>query len=306
MVNGYNYLFDERFGRFRNPYDPEFRGACDLYNGALESALRIINKRGGLVPGSTHTIKTANQTVQATVVLRGPGWQPEDFAGFRFVSDYEVQGLQNHYHNYGLGVPLIAERKHHDPPSPQEKYYPPGMSFPVTAFLRVLPERVKGTSHHVALLELHDPLNTASLNVGDRQVPLESDLTTPLAYALNQKDLQELDSSTVGLLNPGKTAKLQGLYMLEPYQPGKIPVIMIHGLWSSPITWMEMFNDLRSAPRSAIVSSSGSIFTRAASPSGTVRPTCAAIWPRRDKCSIRSAARRRWTRWCWWGIAWAG
>ena len=92
--------------------------------------LRIINKRGGLVPGSTHTIKTANQTVQATVVLRGPGWQPEDFAGFRFVSDYEVQGLQNHYHNYGLGVPLIAERKQHDPPSPAGKVLSAGHELP--------------------------------------------------------------------------------------------------------------------------------------------------------------------------------
>ncbi|MGD9721520.1 MAG: hypothetical protein AB7O59_06470 [Pirellulales bacterium] len=248
MVNGYQYLFDERFGRFRNPYDPEFRGACDLYNGALESALRIINRRGGLVPGSTHTIKTANQTVEATIVLRGPRWRAEDFAGFRFVSDYDVQGLQNHYHNYGMGVPLIAIRKEHEPPGPEEKFYPPGMSFPVTAFLRVLPDRAPGTSHHVAYLELHDPLNTAEISVDGRRVPLESDLTTPLAYALNQDDLRNLDSSTVGLLNVAQTKKLQGLYMLEPYQPGKIPVIMIHGLWSSPITWMAMFNDLRGAP----------------------------------------------------------
>jgi hypothetical protein len=49
-------------------------------------------------------------------------------------------------------------------------------------------------------------------------------------------------------LDPSKVQKLQGLYMLEPYQPGKIPVLMVHGLWSSPITWMEMFNDLRGAP----------------------------------------------------------
>jgi pimeloyl-ACP methyl ester carboxylesterase len=33
--------------------------------------------------------------------------------------------------------------------------------------------------------------------------------------------------------------------MLEPYDPTKIPVLMVHGVWSSPITWMEMFNDLR-------------------------------------------------------------
>ena len=33
--------------------------------------------------------------------------------------------------------------------------------------------------------------------------------------------------------------------MLEPYDPRKVPVLMVHGLWSSLITWMEMFNDLR-------------------------------------------------------------
>ena len=248
VVNAYKYLFDNRFGLYRNPYDPEFRGACDLYNGALESTLRIINKQGGLVPGTTHTIHTANQQVETTIVLRGNGWRAEDFESFRFVSDYEIRNLQNQYHNFGLGVPLIAVRKHHANASPDEKFYPPGMSFPVTAFMRVMPSRGHPGGHHVAHLELYDPLNTSEISVDARRVPLESDLTTPLAYALNTKQLRNLDSSTVGLLNPAQTEKMQGLYMLEPYQPGKIPVLMIHGIWSSPITWMEMFNDLRGAP----------------------------------------------------------
>lgn len=248
MVNAYHYLFDARFGRYRNPYDPEFRGACDLYNGALEGALRIVKKQGGLVPGSTQMIRTANQTVEATIVLRGNGWRGEDFEDFHFVSDYEIRGLQNQYHTYGLGVPLIAVRKHHGETHTAEKFYPPGLSFPVTAFMRVVPEPSPTEGHHVVHLELYDPLNTSEINIDGRLVPLESDLTTPLAYALNQKELRNLDSSTAGLLNPAKTEKLQGLYMLEPYHPGKIPVLMIHGLWSSPITWMEMFNDLRGAP----------------------------------------------------------
>ena len=36
--------------------------------------------------------------------------------------------------------------------------------------------------------------------------------------------------------------------MIEPTtSPTKIPVLMIHGLWSSPVTWMEMFNDLQAS-----------------------------------------------------------
>jgi pimeloyl-ACP methyl ester carboxylesterase len=37
--------------------------------------------------------------------------------------------------------------------------------------------------------------------------------------------------------------------MFEPYQPGKIPVLMVHGLLSSPVTWTPLFNDLRADPR---------------------------------------------------------
>src|SRR4029077_3350634 len=76
-VNAYHYLFDDRFGRLRNPYDPEFRGACDLYNGALETARRIVKKQGGLVPGATHQLEAANQSCEMTIVLRGKGWRAE-------------------------------------------------------------------------------------------------------------------------------------------------------------------------------------------------------------------------------------
>jgi pimeloyl-ACP methyl ester carboxylesterase len=248
VVNAYNYLFDDRFGRYRDPYDPQFRGACDLYNSALESTLRIIQKQGKMAPGTTQTICAAHETVDAKIIFCCKNLRAEDFEEFHFVSDYDVQGLQNHYRSYGLGVPLVAVRKRHESSSAEEKFYPPGMSVPLTAFVRVMSPATATPGHHQVQIELYDSLNKSEINVDGRRVPLESDLTTPLAYALNQKELQDLDASTLGLLDPSKVQKLQGLYMLEPYQPGKIPVLMVHGLWSSPITWMEMFNDLRGAP----------------------------------------------------------
>ena len=59
VLHAYDYLFDARFAATRNPYDPHYRGACDLYNGALESALRIVCAEKELVPGVTKTINTA-------------------------------------------------------------------------------------------------------------------------------------------------------------------------------------------------------------------------------------------------------
>src|SRR3954469_10731838 len=35
-----------------------------------------------------------------------------------------------------------------------------------------------------------------------------------------------------------------GLSILRPYRPGKIPVVLIHGLWSNPWSWARMIEDL--------------------------------------------------------------
>ena len=154
VANSYLYLFDERFTPVRNPYDPEFRDACDIYNGALENSMRIVREAGGLLPGKTHTIESESQNWNVTVVVKGGRWRPEDFDRFEFVSDYKVAGLQNHFHNYGLGVPLIAVRKNHAPDAADAQFYPPELSFPVTALLRVLPDGdhgKDGKTHHCVL-----------------------------------------------------------------------------------------------------------------------------------------------------------
>lgn len=248
VLHSYRFLFDELYAEPTNFYDPEFRLACDLYNGALESTLRILQERNELLPGNVIQVKTANHQCQLKVDLNSKGWHADDFAHFRFVSDYEVHGLTNHYHSYGLGVPLIAVRKHHENMDPEEEFYPEELSFPVTAFLRIVKTESEDSPITQAVLELHDPLDHNSIELASAKVPLETDLSTPLAHTLSNPDFDDTKLSTAGLLMPEKAADLRGLYMLEPFQPEKIPVLMVHGLWSSPVTWMEMFNDLRSDP----------------------------------------------------------
>jgi pimeloyl-ACP methyl ester carboxylesterase len=260
VVHAYQYLFDDRFRCLRNPYDPHFRGACDLYNGALEAGLRIAIKQNGLRPGNTYTIRTASGNWDITCQICGSKWRPEELDHFEFVSDYEITGLKNRYQSYGLGVPLIAVRSANPYPGQPAAagYYPPALSFPLTAFLRPLPasnpDGANALARHRAAIELYDPLETGDVAVGDLAVPLESDLTTPLAYFLSNPAMSNL--ATAGLLRPDsllkplpeRQAPIMGLYMVQPYEPGKIPVLFVHGLWSSPMTWMEMFNDLRSCP----------------------------------------------------------
>jgi pimeloyl-ACP methyl ester carboxylesterase len=96
------------------------------------------------------------------------------------------------------------------------------------------------------VLELHDPLDSTDIELNSRLVPLQSDLSTPLAYFLDNPKFREQTNSNLNPLDLNKAEKLRGVYMLEPYDPHRIPVVMVHGLFSSPLTWMPMFNDLRS------------------------------------------------------------
>jgi pimeloyl-ACP methyl ester carboxylesterase len=243
VSNAYMYLFAGQFDQVRNPYDPQFRGACDLYNESLEASLRLVNAKGQLRPGKSYQVTTGKQTYEVATIARG-NWRNEDFERFEFVSNFQLDGLAGTGTTYGLGVPLIAVRKAGNPDDPREKYYPEGLSFPVTALLRVVKP---GTMHH-CVLELHDPLAARDLQLAERLVPLQSDLSTALAYFLDSPQFREKDQATLGLLNPQKTQNLRGIFMLEPFDPNRIPVLMVHGLWSSPVTWMPMFNDLRSFP----------------------------------------------------------
>jgi pimeloyl-ACP methyl ester carboxylesterase len=265
VLHACDYLFDPRFAATRNPYDPNYRGACELYNGALESALRVVCANKELLPGVTKTINTASGAWDITCTLQGSRWQPQDFERFEFVSDYEVKGLKNLYLTHGLGVPLIAVRCN-KPGRPSAepaaaKYYAPGLSFPVTAILRPLfkidPTTGEVAGHNQCVLELYDPLTMDQTTIAGQRVPLESDLTTPLAYFLSRPEMNLGNLATAGLLRPDELLKqmrpgqpdpIMGLYMVQPYEPGKIPVLLVHGLWSTPMTWMEMFNDLRSQP----------------------------------------------------------
>ena len=96
------------------------------------------------------------------------------------------------------------------------------------------------------MLELHDPLRFDAVAFAGRNEQLASDPTTPLVYHVTQMDFDK--HTYVGFLDPNAAQHKTGLFLEHPYERGKIPVILIHGLWSSPKTWTRAINDLRADP----------------------------------------------------------
>ena len=253
LLHAHQFLFDSNLDIKRNAYDPQFRHICDVYNSSLESITRRLAADGAVVNGTVISIGDGDIGFDMQIQFEGR-WRDQEFDRFELVSDYQTEGIENHFHTYGLGVPLIAVLHKNEMPQTIEKYYPPSLTLPLTAFCEIQPADISagqasfGSQRRTAILRLYDPLENTTAQSRGRSVPLESDITTPLAYHLKDPLLNGRVLSTATILDSSLADKIHGLYMLEPFDPSKIPVVMVHGLWSSPVTWAQMFNDLRAIP----------------------------------------------------------
>jgi pimeloyl-ACP methyl ester carboxylesterase len=249
----HDYLFDPDLAEGRGPSDPRFRLACEIYNSGLERLIRTAQSKDPIDPQGVIKLKAHGHEQVLQVQLRDSPWTPADVHKLILASDFEVSGLATSRNQYGLGVPLIGVRET-DPKkeerSPAEKLYPPEMAFALTAFL-VPNSRLRDPGESVdevrkCTLELIDPVRHRFVGQASNTIALETDLTTPLAYMWSRTDLERYRWS--GLLRPEQNLQRANLVMIRPYEPGKIPVIMVHGLISSPLAWIPMLNELLRDP----------------------------------------------------------
>jgi len=97
-----------------------------------------------------------------------------------------------------------------------------------------------------ARLRMTDPLAVRSASIGGHSYPLAADFSVGPAMILAKDRPQRL--GFVRLIRPAKYAYTARLVRLQPYDPNKIPVLMIHGLQDTGATWAPLLNRLRSDP----------------------------------------------------------
>lgn len=144
-----------------------------------------------------------------------------------------------HYRRAGAGAPLIAlrENRHLEP---IENYYPPeAITRPLTAWASAGP--VKAGVRQVAI-RLLCPLENEQTGTGGTAQTLAADFSAPWAALLTRSgNLQR--QGLLDVLTPVPKRPAQ-LYLMEPYDPEKEPLIMIHGLLSTPLAWAGVSNEL--------------------------------------------------------------
>jgi pimeloyl-ACP methyl ester carboxylesterase len=155
-----------------------------------------------------------------------------------FLLASEFTAIKSHHQKIatsGLGVSLVAARKNTG--KGWDKNYPPeGIYRSVTVSLKEL--KFNKDLQIQLTLQGHLMLDSAELSFKSASYPLLYDAASSYLWLMQQAKLAELELP--GLFNAELADNKLGIYSVTPLQKNKQPLLMIHGLNSSPLIWYEL------------------------------------------------------------------
>ena len=211
--------------------------ACNTYNAACsELTVLLRSSEGGRLWNQPVTL-TGNNTAYRLRLEPASNavWAPNYFTSFVDADLIKEKLIRKENIHGGVGGALVGVRKV-DPP---EKFAPPrGITAPVTATL----------DFHAtnATLALRRPAKQTTATVEGKVRPLAANFSAPLSYYPPPANLM-----FAGLLGGFKATNYPaptGLYFLQPYDPERIPLVFVHGLFSTPFDWVKTINGLQADP----------------------------------------------------------
>jgi hypothetical protein len=177
---------------------------------------------------------TTSYRLRCSAATRDGIYQPDWFTSFTPAAEMDMDSIKNRTRQDGLGGALVGARK----TTPLEPFSPKvGVTAPVTAVLDFQGRDVT--------LSLIDPTEKPKARIAGAERTLDADFSAPLAYYPHQSELWQ---GLMGAIHVSDHMKTTGLYMLQPYDPDRIPLVFVHGLISTPRMWRNVINELEKDP----------------------------------------------------------
>ena len=212
--------------------------ACETYNAACgELTLLLRSAEGGRLWDRSLTLTGTNTKYRLRLepARSDSTWPPDYFTSFEDPNQIKRTLIKNEITQDGVGGALVGVRLE----TPPEDFAPPkGLAAAVTATVDV-----HGSD---AVLALRRPSSNHFAHVEGKVRPLEADFSAPISYFRPPNNLLLFD--LMGMVRGANRMEKTGLYFLEPYDPSRIPVVFVHGLMSSPFTWVKTINGLQQDP----------------------------------------------------------
>ena len=217
-------------------FDPRQRLLAETYNRALARFL-VLRQQSHGHPSTWVTVPT--RTADRPFELDdGEGtWAASDYDRLISAEERSYSGrlaAQNRYRHYGVGATMVGEAMLNEKNA--LKYHTPEIRvFPATAIL-------DGLTSSSVRLQVLNPYATTTVSTSHGELPISADFTAPAAHLV--AEIKPSIDESLGFFNPEKIEAKEGIYLAQPYDPNRIPLLCVHGLWSGPATWLELVNEL--------------------------------------------------------------
>jgi pimeloyl-ACP methyl ester carboxylesterase len=221
--------------------DDEATNARLTYNSACQE-MAVLLQSSSQLWNRTEIIHSRDRAYQLRFAVgsrRAGTWDPNYFDFFRTRKQLYRKIPIETRRTSGWGGMLVGVHKPADP----RKYFLPrvGLAVPVTATVDFTKPGPKAGGVRDATFSLYDPTRREMIQIGGVQRRLGADFAAPFAYYPNPRFL-----GIQAMMHPEKYQERAGLYMLEPYDPDKIPVVFVHGLLSIPQMWVPTVSAIQS------------------------------------------------------------
>ena len=159
-------------------------------------------------------------------------------------SSLTFKGLRNQYRRDGIGAELVAvTAKRVVNKNSREDAFSETPFPAVTAILRFPGDTLTEilTTQTVELLGF-DPYRRDSVNLAGTEVPLAANFTSGYGLWLARSGFAR--QSLLTLVGRGEVLEKPRVYLMQPYDPNRRVIIMLHGLASSPEAWINVANEV--------------------------------------------------------------
>ena len=206
--------------------------AIPVYNERLSRFLEALNKNQDAISDSQLLFASPGGVRRLTI--KGPASFTPPEARLIPVDILEFEGDYAEHQSKvsGVGAPLVASKS-----TDRIGFESYRLNQPLRNLTALM--RFKGNT---ASLELMDPYQAHKISVAGKQHQLAADYGAAVMYGLSKSRIDKLGLAR--LLDPQKFSDTSVLTFLQPYDPERIPVLMIHGLDSTPATWAPAFFDI--------------------------------------------------------------
>jgi hypothetical protein len=238
--HAYAYLFFTERTAPERAFEDRQTQVRDYYNYAVQQFAVTLGQRRR---NDRHAPLAADVGQTHVVVdLHALSWANESAREVVAASALRFQGIRSTYRRDGLGAELVVDVR----PAPGTETDTGYSAMPTpsaTAFLRFPGDSLDAVlGARQAVLEGHDPFKDATVAVGGTTVPLAGNFTAGYGLWLARSGFASQSLAT--LFGRSNGISEPRIYLMQPYDPNRRVILLLHGLASSPEAWVNVANDI--------------------------------------------------------------